>query len=187
MWACSPLHTIPGVEYHDVLRTAHAFKAMPGGMEVLVGCPLLFRHEDMERAVEAMLDAVPKARKPGEAVVLMGHGTHHPGNTYYPALQYYFWKKDPNVFVGTVEGTPSLEDIKAELKARNIKKAWLLPFMSVAGDHATNDMAGAEPDSWKSVLSKAGIKCTSVLKGTAEYDKIVDIWVDHLRGPMAHF
>ncbi len=181
------LHTIPGAEYHDVLRTAHAFKAMPGGMEVLVGYPLLSRHEDMERAVEAILAVVPKMRKPGEAVVLMGHGTHHPANVYYPALQYYLWKKDPNVFVGTVEGTPSLDDVQAELLARDIKKTWLLPFMSVAGDHAINDMAGDDADSWKSVLSKAGIECIPILKGTAEYDGIVDIWVDHLRGPMAHF
>ena len=55
-----------------------------------------------------------------------------------------------------------------------------MPFMSVAGDHAVNDMAGEEEDSWKSVLTDAGISCTPVLKGTAEYDDIVKIWVDHL-------
>jgi sirohydrochlorin cobaltochelatase len=181
------LHTIPGAEYHDVLRMAHAFKAMPGQMKVLVGNPLLSSHEDMQRTTEAMLAAIPAKRKPGEAVILMGHGTHHPANAYYPALQYYLWKKDPNVFMGTVEGAPSLEDVQAELLARDIKKTWLMPFMSVAGDHAINDMAGDEPDSWKSVLTKAGVKCTPILKGTAEYNEIVAIWVDHLKTVMNHF
>ena len=80
---------------------------------------------------------------------------------------------------------PSLDDVLAELKARNIQRAWLMPFMSVAGDHARNDMAGDEPDSWKSMLAKAGVRCVPVLKGTAEYDEIVDIWLDHLRNAMS--
>jgi len=62
-----------------------------------------------------------------------------------------------------------------------------MPFMSVAGDHAKNDMAGDEDDSWKSILTKAGFECVPVLKGTAEFDNFVQIWVDHLSGPLAHF
>ena len=91
------------------------------------------------------------------------------------------------MFVGTVEGAPGIEDIRAILTERGIKKAYLLPFMSVAGDHAINDMAGDEEDSWKSILTRAGITCVPILKGTAEYDDIVDIWLDHLRGPLSHF
>ncbi len=59
--------------------------------------------------------------------------------------------------------------------------------MSVAGDHAKNDMAGTEEDSWLSILTKEGIECVPVLKGTAEFDQFVDIWVDHLSGPLDHF
>ncbi len=62
-----------------------------------------------------------------------------------------------------------------------------MPFMSVAGDHARNDMAGDEPDSWKSILTKAGITCVPVLKGSAEYDNILAIWIDHLKKAFAHF
>ena len=62
-----------------------------------------------------------------------------------------------------------------------------MPLMSVAGDHAKNDMAGDEEDSWKSILSKAGIECVPVLKGTAEYSEIVDVWVDHLGIILSHF
>jgi len=86
-----------------------------------------------------------------------------------------------------VEGSQTIDDVKKMLLAKNIKKAYLMPFMSVAGDHARNDMAGDEDDSWKSILTKAGIKCVPVLKGSAEFDNIVDIWVDHLELPLEHF
>jgi sirohydrochlorin cobaltochelatase len=184
--AVQSLHTIPGEEYHGLVRTARSFAGMPKGMnQVLVGRPLLSTTADMERVVDAVLANVPAERRKDEAVVLMGHGTHHPGNVYYPGIQYFFAEKDPNVFVGTVEGTPSLDDVATELKARDIKKAYLMPLMSVAGDHARNDMAGPEEDSWKSVLTRQGITCVPVLRGTAEYDNIVAVWVDHLRAVMA--
>jgi len=122
-----------------------------------------------------------------EAVVLMGHGTHHPANAFYAALMFQLQLKDPHIFVGTVEGYPEVDLIKALLLKKNIKKAYLMPLMSVAGDHAKNDMAGDEDDSWKSILTKAGIQCVPILKGTAEYDVFVDIWVDHLGGPLSHF
>jgi sirohydrochlorin cobaltochelatase len=89
--------------------------------------------------------------------------------------------------VGTVEGWPEIEDVKADLKSREIKKAYIMPFMSVAGDHARNDMAGPEEDSWKSVLEREEIECVPVLKGTAEFQEFVDIWVDHLKSVFAHF
>lgn len=186
--AVQSLHTIPGEEYHSLLKTAHEFQGMPKGMKrVLVGYPLMASHEDMLKTVDAVMANIPKARKNDEAVVLMGHGTHHPGNIYYPAAQYYFGQKDANIYVGTVEGAPSLDEVLAELKKKNIKTAYLMPLMSVAGDHARNDMAGNEDDSWKSVLTKAGIKCVPVLKGTAEFDQVVDIWVEHLKSALSHF
>jgi sirohydrochlorin cobaltochelatase len=59
--------------------------------------------------------------------------------------------------------------------------------MSVAGDHARNDMAGPEEDSWKSILEKEGITCEPVLKGMAEYPEFVEMWVDHLKTVFSHF
>ena len=120
------------------------------------------------------------------SVVLMGHGTHHPADVYYAALNYHLQKMDPNIFVGTVEGWPEIDEIKADLKKRKIKKVYLMPFMSVAGDHARNDMGGPEEDSWKSILEREGVKCVVALKGTAEYPEFVDIWVDHLRTAFGH-
>ncbi len=185
--AVASLHTIAGSEYHDLRRSVGAFKIMGGFERVVLAYPLLATQEDMERAVDAILATIPKERKKEEAVVLMGHGSHHPSNAFYAALMFQVQLKDPNVFIGNVEGFPELDTIQDLLIAKKIKKAYLMPFMSVAGDHAKNDMASDEEDSWKSVLTKAGIECVPILKGTAEYDEFVDIWVDHVGGPLGHF
>ena len=182
------LHTVPGAEFHGMLKNVHKFGGMDKGIKkVLVGYPLLATSEDVQRVAEAIIKVIPRERKKKEGVVLMGHGTHHPANVYYAALAYHLQKLNPNVFVGTVEGWPEIDDIKADLKKRRIKRVYLMPFMSVAGDHARNDMAGPEPDSWKSILEQEGIQCVPVLKGTAEYQEFVDIWVDHLRTAFEHF
>lgn len=180
--AVQSLHTIPGEEYHDLYRNAKRFARMAGGLyRVRIGDPLLAKNEDLIRVTEAIIRHLPKQRKKNEAVVLMGHGTEHAANAFYPAMAYYLQRRDPNIFVGTVEGAPTIKDIKAALLAKKIKKVYLMPFMSVAGDHARNDMAGDEKDSWKSILTLAGITCVPILKGMASYDDIADIWVDHLK------
>jgi len=185
--AVQSLHTIGGAEYHDLRKIVGGFKAMGAFEKIILGYPLMSTQADMERVKAAILNTIPKDRKKDEAVVLMGHGTHHPANAFYAAMMFQVQMADPNVFIGTVEGYPDVKDITALLQAKKIKKAWLMPFMSVAGDHAKNDMAGDEEDSWKTILTSAGIKCNVVLKGTAEYDDYLDIWVDHIGGPLGHF
>ena len=80
-----------------------------------------------------------------------------------------------------------IETLLPKLKQLKIKKVYLAPLMSVAGDHAKNDMAGDEPESWKSILTRSGHSCESILKGTADYPEIVEVWLDHLRTVLAHF
>jgi sirohydrochlorin cobaltochelatase len=185
--AVQSLHTIAGAEYHDLRKVVGAFQITGSFESIILGYPLLATQEDMVRAVDAILATIPRERKATEAVVLMGHGTHHPANAFYAALMFQVQLQDPNVYIGTVEGYPGLDTILALLKKKNIKKAYLMPFMSVAGDHAKNDMAGTEEDSWVSILTKEGVECVPVLKGTAEFDEFVDIWVDHLGVPLNHF
>ncbi len=185
--AVQSLHTIGGEEYHDLRRAVGAFKVMGGLQGIILGYPLLATQEDMQRAVDAILENIPQDRQKGDAVVLMGHGTRHPSNAFYAALMFQLQLKDPNIFVGTVEGYPEVDDIKDMLLRKKMKKAYLMPFMSVAGDHAKNDMAGDGDDSWKSIFSNAGIQCIPILKGTAEFDNFVDIWVSHIRGPLEPF
>ena len=102
--AVQSLHTIGGQEYHDLRRNAHAFAQMAGGFDrIVVGYPLLATEHDMERVTEILLRVIPPERRKQDAVVLMGHGTHHPSNAFYAALMYHLQRRDPNVFVGTVE------------------------------------------------------------------------------------
>lgn len=184
--AVQSLQTIPGQEFHALSETARSFSGMPKGMKkVVVGLPLLATTQDLTRVADALAQSAPKERQAGEAVVFVGHGTKHPANVYYPGLQFYLWKKDRLAFVGTVEGSPTREDVVAELAQSNVKKAYLVPLLAVAGDHAHNDIAGDEPDSWKAVLTKAGVACVPVLKGTAESDAVAAIWVDHVKAALA--
>ena len=185
--AVQSLHTINGEEYDELLRSVETFQGLNGFEDIVVGYPLLTSQEDMERVTAALLTNIPKERKKEEGVVFMGHGSHHPSNAFYAALMFQIQRKDPNVFIGCVEGYPEIDVIKEMLQEKKIKKVYLMPLMSVAGDHARNDMAGKGEDSWVSVLTKAGIESLPILKGTAEYDNVVDIWVDHLREALAHF
>ncbi len=180
--AVQSFHTIRGEEFDDLVQTVKAFGGLPGGIKKIVtGAPLLSSQKDMEDVTKAILANLPAGRKKTEAVVLMGHGSSHPSNVFYTALIYHLQKNDPLLFIGTVDGSPAIDDLIPALKEKKSKKVWLMPFMSVAGDHARNDLAGDEPDSWKSVLEKEGFGTEAVLKGTAEYDNMIDIWIDHLK------
>ena len=179
--AVQSLHTIRGAEFDDLSRTVKAFGMMDGFQSIALGQPLLSTQENMERVVDAIRNSIPKNRKKEEGVVLMGHGTHHPANAFYAALMFQLQLKDPNIILGTVEGFPEIDVVAELLKKKNIKKVYLMPFMSVAGDHAINDMAGNEEDSWKTILTKEGVHCIPILKGTAEYNDFTDIWMNNLK------
>lgn len=180
--AVQSLQTIPGEEFHALQKTVQAFSGLPKGMDsVTLGLPLLAEPADVEACAKAILSTVPAERKPGEAVILMGHGTHHPASIYYPGLQYSLDRLDPLLLVGTVEGTPTLDDVRRVLARHKVSKVYLQPFMAVSGDHALNDMAGDEADSWKSVLNRDGLTCVPILRGTAESPAFVEIWLDHLQ------
>ena len=89
-----------------------------------------------------------------------------------------------NAYVGTVEGYPTLDDVINKLKKSNIEKVKLMPLMIVAGDHANNDMAGDEEDSWKSVLKKEGFVVETYLHGLGENEKVQDMYVNHAKAAM---
>jgi len=182
------LHTIPGEEFHELYQNAQLFGQMSGGFQkILVARPLLASSKDMETVAQALMKNIP-GRNPGDAVIFMGHGTeHHPADAIYLAMNQVFQELDPNAFVAAVEGSSSLENVIPKLKKRKVKKVFLVPLMSVAGDHAKNDMAGNEEDSWKSILTEKGFKVEPILKGTAEIPEIVDVWLDHLKSAFSHF
>jgi sirohydrochlorin cobaltochelatase len=180
--AVQALQIIPGKEFHDLYKNCRAFSGMTGWLPgVRVGNPLLAGDTDLVKVTEAILRNLPPERKPDEAVLLIGHGTKHPSNALYTAMLYHLQRRDANVYLGVIAGSPSQEEIKAMLLARKITKVYLLPFLAVAGVHAHTDIAGQDASSWKSVLTKEGIDCVPVLKGLADYDDLLDIWISHLQ------
>jgi sirohydrochlorin cobaltochelatase len=180
--AVQSLHVIPGEEYENLYATVMAFNKMPKGIQVaVIGQPLLYSHPDNKRLASFVDHTFHEMVEKKKALVFMGHGTHHQSNIYYPGFQYYLNQYSDAYLMATVEGYPSLSQVIAELKTQGVKNVTLSPFMSVAGDHARNDMAGDEEDSWKSILEKEGFEVEIILKGLAEYDEVVNVWVDHLK------
>ncbi|WMM25859.1 sirohydrochlorin cobaltochelatase [Tissierella sp. MB52-C2] len=162
-----PLHIIPGHEYDKLTN-----------YNIKVGLPLLGLEEDHRSIVH---DTGVNELGNNEALVFMGHGSDHEADEAYEILENAYHKEGfKNIFIGTVEGSKTIEDIVMKLKEKNIKKVKLKPFMLVAGDHAKNDMASEEDDSWKSILEKAGFEVEVCLKGLGEYKIIQEIFLEHL-------
>lgn len=174
-----PLHVLNGSEYHDLLRdlTPNASKFE----KLVVGSPLLSNPDDYLSLVEAVADELPDPGK-GEAVVLMGHGSDHPANAAYPALDYTFKSQGyKQVHIGTVEGFPGIDDVCRLLEEDDVNKVFLIPLMVVAGEHAKNDMAGEGQESWKSRLESAGYQVEARLIGLGEMAGVQRMYVDHAR------
>lgn len=150
-----------------------------------VSTPLLSTYEDYVTLVDALSNEMPETAE-DEAVVLMGHGTEHEGNSAYGTLDYVF--KDEgyeDVFVGTVEGFPTFDTVLKNLKKGGYKKVTLMPSMIVAGDHAHNDMAGDEEDSWKNLLKSEGYDVEFIMQGLGELTAIQELFVDHANQALA--
>ncbi len=174
-----PTHVMSGYEYDDLVSAVNEYSAKFD--KVSIGLPLLSSDDDYSRLADALIADTASYSSEDTAIVFMGHGTEHEANAAYAKLQETFDSKNAaNYFVGTVEATPSLDDIKAALKAGGYKKVVLQPLMVVAGDHANNDMAGDEEGSWKTVLTNEGFEVECVLKGLGEIDDVRSIYSDHV-------
>ena len=192
-----PTHIYEGEEYADLssyvnglnaIKTVKA-KYMPF-KKLVISRPILGKrgivhdyHEDIEMGAKAMAADVALAKKNGAALVYMGHGNEYLTTGAYVEFQQAMRKMYPKtpIFVGTVEGFPALDNVVEGLVHSKIKKILLKPMMIVAGDHANNDMAGNEDDSWKNVIQAKGIKVITKLKGLGENLKIVKILVHHIK------
>ncbi|MCF6175831.1 MAG: sirohydrochlorin cobaltochelatase [Victivallaceae bacterium] len=185
--AVQSLHISLGAEFLEIITAVERFRCRPDTFEkITIGMPLLNSQTDIDKFYQALTKVIPAERKSTAGVVLLGHGNGHSGigDMTYIATDYKLKQKDKNIYVGTVEGKPNFEDVKQRLIANKIKTIYMLPLMVVAGDHANNDMAGPEADSWKSLLTKQGIKCYPILKGLGENDAIAEIFADHLQAAL---
>jgi sirohydrochlorin cobaltochelatase len=142
--------------------------------------------EDLTTGAKALKADVDQAKKMDAALVYMGHGNDFFSTGIYMEMQHVMQETyGYPVFIGCVEGYPNFDAMLAALKASGKKKVLLKPFMIVAGDHASNDMAGDEDDAWKVMLTKAGFKVTTELRGLGSLDAWADLYVAHLKDAMA--
>ena len=170
------LHIICGEEFNKLKDQIEEYK--PKFKKLILGRPLLTYIDDYKEVVEAIETQIPKMEL-DEAVVFMGHGTLHESHSAYPAIEYMLRDHGINAYVGTVEGYPEIDHVIKRLKETDVKTVNLMPLMLVAGDHAINDMAGDEEDSWRSILESEGFEVKIYLQGLGENSKIQDKFVRH--------
>jgi sirohydrochlorin cobaltochelatase len=116
----------------------------------------------------------------------MGHGNEIFSTGAYVELEGQLNERYPGVpsYVGNVEGYPELSHVVKKLREKKVENVTLLPFMVVAGDHALNDMAGEDKESWKSQLIKEKFQVTATLRGLGEMPELTEIFIDHLKDAM---
>ena len=180
--ALASLDVIPGMEYNYDAAVYNLykdnFKKMTLGTSLMYWMGQENQTDQVIETLKAVQSQFPKLGKE-DALLIMAHGTPDPSNAYYSVIQDRIHTLGlKNVYVYTVEGTPNLEQVIPQLKMHGIKHVTLMPFMMVAGDHANNDMAGAEPESHKSILEKEGFKVDTYIHGLGENPNIRNLFVE---------
>ena len=195
-----PTHLMHGAEYDEMVEAIDAYKdkfesvAIAEPMLGEVGDDATVINDDKaavaqaitdEAVKEAGYDSMEAAAEDGTAFVFMGHGTSHTANVTYDQMQTQMEKLEfTNAFIGTVEGEPedtACDEVIDKIKEAGYKKVILRPLMVVAGDHANNDMAGDDDDSWKSQFEASGdfdeIDCQ--IEGLGRIDAVEQLYVAH--------
>lgn len=177
-------------QYVDGLASIHTMKERwKPFTNIVMGRPALGGpgdlhpyHEDIDAVVATLAGDAAHAGKTGAMLVYLGHGNENWSTGIYAETEKKMRKAYPQVatFIGVVEGTPSLEDLLVRMQQEKARKIILRPFMIVAGDHATNDMAGSADNSWKSILTRAGFEVEPVLEGLGSNKDFARIFVSHI-------
>lgn len=179
-----PTHVMKGFEYDGVVEEVNKYSDKFDTLKISE--PLLSSDKDYDELIKSIEEETASYNTDGTAIVYMGHGTEHKSNSAYAALQEKLNNAGHNnYFIGTVEAEPSLEDVLELVKQSGAKKVVLLPLMIVAGDHANNDMAGDEEDSWKTAFTEAGFEVECVLKGLGQYAGVRQILAEHTAAAIA--
>ncbi|MCD7730884.1 MAG: sirohydrochlorin cobaltochelatase [Oscillospiraceae bacterium] len=173
-----PTHLMNGLEYDEIVGEVAAYS--DAFENVVFGEPLLTSDDDFKRVEQAITEWTSEYDDGETAICFMGHGTEAESNQVYQKMQDLLTSDGySNYFVGTVEAEPSLDDVLEQVKAGGYKRVVLEPLMVVAGDHANNDMAGDEEDSWKTTFESEGFEVVCLLRGLGENEAVRQIYIDH--------
>ena len=179
-----PTHLMDGFEYNDLKKELAAYA--DAFDQIVLGDSLLTIDRDFDMVAEAIVEATAAYDDGETAVCFMGHGTEAASNSVYAKMQTVLSEAGcEHYYIGTVEAEPSVEDVLESVKAGSYKRVVLRPLMIVAGDHANNDMAGDEADSWKSVFEAAGYEVSCVVEGLGQLPAIRQLIVEHAGEAMA--
>ena len=171
---------MPGWEMGRV-RDAVASFADRGTCKVSFAEPLLASEDDVRALVDAVVREFSQLGA-DEALLLMGHGSAQgPNDIYYKIQDQLRESSDGRFFLATVEGQPTLDDVLPTVLERNAICVTLAPLMIVAGDHANNDLAGDDEDSWQNILRGRGVQTRAALKGLGEYPGVRELICAHAR------
>ncbi len=178
-----PTHLMDGFEYNDIISEvvgyADAFE------KIKIAAPLLQTDSDFDAVADAIVAATEQYDDGGTAIVFMGHGTEADSNGVYEQMQGVLDEKGmENYFIGTVEAFPTVEDVLAAVQMGSYQRVVLRPLMVVAGDHANNDMAGDDEDSWKSMFEAADYEVECVLEGLGSLASIQQLYIAHTQEAM---
>ncbi len=178
-----PTHVMGGKEYDEMAQDVRAYEGRFASLKI--GRALLSDDQDLDALIAVMFSADAAMVPSDTALVYMGHGTDHEANRVYARLQEKLLSAGrQNIFIGTVEAAPTVADVLSRMRRGAFRRAVLLPLMIVAGDHATNDMAGDEEGSWKRIFQRAGYETECVLRGLGECPAIWQMIVAHCAATM---
>ena len=195
-----PTHLMHGAEYDELVEAVEAYQDQFASVAVAepllgeVGSDATVINEDKQAVAEALTaeavagagyDSAEAAAEDGTAFVFLGHGTSHTANVSYSQMQTQMTELGyDNVFIGTVEGEPeetACDAVIEAVSAAGYTKVILRPLMVVAGDHANNDMAGDDADSWKSMFTASGSfeSVEAQISGLGSIPAVQELYVAH--------
>lgn len=195
-----PTHLMHGAEYDEMVDTVNEYADQFESVQVAepllgeVGSDATVINEDKQAVAEAVTaaavaeagyDSLDAAKEDGAAFVFLGHGTSHTAKVSYSQMQTQMTELGyDNVFIGTVEGEPeetARDAVIESVSAAGYTKVILRPLMVVAGDHANNDMAGDDADSWKSMFTASGSfeNVETQISGLGSIPEIQDLYIAH--------
>ena len=195
-----PTHLMHGAEYDEMCEAIEAYRDKFESVSIAepmlgeVGSDATVINADKEAVAKAItaaavadagFESLDAAKDAGTAFVFMGHGTAHVAKVTYSQMSTQMQTLGyENVFIGTVEGEPeetSCEAVIEAVKAAGYTNVVLRPLMVVAGDHANNDMAGSEDDSWKTMFEAAGFTVDCQIAGLGEIADVQALYVAHTK------